>query len=307
MPNAQAHATARSVADAGRFLPGSQQFNTSFNQAIRTNINDGGSKFNDATDLFHFEGQYNLSEFVKVVDVIVGASYRIYSLNSNGTIFVDTTGRIKISEVGGYVQAQKKFFNDVLKLTGSVRFDKNENFDHRFTPRATALVRVAPDNNVRVSVQTAYRFPSAQDQYINLLTGGANRLIGGLPQFNTFFKFNTNPAYTSESIVAYRNSFAAGTPNPTLLKQAPFNVIKPESVRSYELGYRGLLTKKLLVDVYGYYSRYQEFIGRVAVGRGKSGNPAAAPTELASPFTTDNYSFTINTERDVQALSLIPI
>ncbi len=191
--------------------------------------------------------------------------------------------------------------SDRLKLTASIRFDKNENFDHRFTPRATALYTVAPDNNVRFSVQTAYRFPSAQDQYINLLTGGANRLIGGLPQFSTFFKFNTNPAYTSESVVAYRNSFAAGTPNPTLLKQAPFDVIKPESVRSYELGYRGLVTKQLLIDVYGYYSRYQEFIGRVAVGRGKSGNPATAATELVSPFTTDNYSFTVNAERDVQA------
>ncbi len=301
LSDAQAHATARSVADAGRFLPGSPQFNAAFNQAIRTNINDGGAKFNDATDLYHFEAQYNLSEAIKVVDVLVGASYRIYSLNSSGTIFVDTAGRINISEVGAYVQGQKKLLSDRLKLTASIRFDKNENFDHRFTPRATALYTVAPDNNVRFSVQTAYRFPSAQDQYINLLTGGANRLIGGLPQFSTFFKFNTNPAYTSESVVAYRNSFAAGTPNPTLLKQAPFDVIKPESVRSYELGYRGLVTKQLLIDVYGYYSRYQEFIGRVAVGRGKSGNPATAATELVSPFTTDNYSFTVNAERDVQA------
>ena len=298
----QAHAAARAAAEQGRFLPGSSQFNAAFKQAVSTSINKGGAKFDDATDLYHYEGQYNLSEKIKVIDVIIGASYRVYSLNSNGTIFVDTTGRIKISEVGSYVQFQKKFLNDVLKLTGSLRYDKNENFDGRFTPRATALVRVAPDNHLRVSFQTAYRFPSAQDQYINLLTGGANRLIGGLPQFNTFFKFNTNPAYTSESIVAYRNTVATATPNPTLLKQAQFQVIKPETVRSYEIGYRGLLTKRFLLDFYGYYSRYQEFIGRVAVGRGKSGNPASFATELASPFTTDNYSFTINTANDVKAI-----
>jgi outer membrane receptor protein involved in Fe transport len=296
--DAQAHAAARAAAEQGRFLPGSPQFNAAFKQAVNLSINKNGAKFDDATDLYHYEGQYNLSEQIKVVDVIVGASYRIYSLNSNGTIFVDTTGRIKISEVGSYIQLQKKLLNDVLKLTGS---DKNENFDGRFTPRATALVRVAPDNHVRVSFQTAYRFPSAQDQYINLLTGGANRLIGGLPQFNTFFKFNTNPAYTSESVVAYRASVATGTPNPTLLKQAQFQVINPETVRSYEIGYRGLITKKLLLDFYGYYSRYQNFIGRVAVARGKSGNPAAFATELASPFTSDNYAFVYNTPNDVQA------
>jgi outer membrane receptor protein involved in Fe transport len=299
--DAQAHAAARVAADAGRYLPGTSQFDAAFKNAISTSINKGGAKFDDATDLYHFEGQYNLSEAIKFADVIVGASYRTYDLNSNGTIFVDTAGRIKISEFGSYMQVQKRLLNDVLKLTGSLRYDKNENFDGRFTPRATALVKVAPDNNVRVSFQTAYRFPSAQDQYINLLTGGANRLIGGLPEFNTFFKFNTNPAYTSESVVAYRATVAAGTPNPTLLQQAQFTVVKPERVRSYEIGYRGLLTKKLLLDFYGYYSRYQDFIGRVAVARGKSGDPNRAATDLASPFTSDNYSFVYNTPNDVQA------
>lgn len=300
-PDAQAHAAARAAAEQGRFLPGTTQFNTAFKQAINTSINSGGAKFDDATDLYHYEGQYNFSEKLKVLDVIVGASYRLYSLNSNGTIFVDTTGRIKINEVGSYIQVQKKLLNDVLKLTGSLRYDKHENFDGRFTPRATVLVKVAPDNNVRVSFQTAYRFPSAQDQYINLLTGGSNRLIGGQPEFNTYFKFNTNPGYTAESVVAYRTTVASGTPNPTLLKTAQFQTIKPETVRSYEIGYRGLLTKRLLIDFYGYYSRYENFIGRVAVGRGKSGDPARAPIDLASPFTTDNYSFVYNTTNDVQA------
>lgn len=299
--SAQSHAAARAAADAGRLLPGTTGYQSAFNQAVRTSINKGGAKFDDATDLYHFEGQYNFSN-VKVVDWIVGASYRVYHLNSHGTIFADTTGPINISEVGVYTQLQKSFLNDLLKLTGSLRYDKNENFNGRVTPRATALVRVAPNNNIRLSYQTAYRFPSTQDQYINLLTGGANRLIGGLPQFNTFFQFNTNPAYTSESIVAYRNSIAAGAPNPTLLKQAQFQVIKPERANSYELGYRGLLTKKLLADAYVYYSQYKDFIGRTAVGRGQSGNPANAPVDLASPFTTNNYSFVINTTNDVKAI-----
>ena len=87
----------------------------------------------------------------------------ITCLNSPGTIFADTTGPINIGEVGVYTQLQKSFLNDVLKLTGSLRYDKNANFEGRFTPRGTALVRIFPNNNIRFSVQTAYRFPSAQD------------------------------------------------------------------------------------------------------------------------------------------------
>jgi outer membrane receptor protein involved in Fe transport len=299
--DAQAHAAARGNADAGRFLPGSTGYKDAFNTAINTSINKGGAKFQDATDLYHLEGQYNFDK-VKVVDLMVGASYQLFRLNSQGTIFVDTTGPININEYGGYVQVQKWLLNDKLKLTGSVRYDRSQNFKGRFTPRITGLIKVAENNNIRLSFQTAYRFPATQDQYINLLTGGSNRLIGGLPEFNTYFRFNTNPAYTAESIDSYRNSIAGGTPNPTLLKAAQFQKIKPETMNSFEIGYKGLLTKKLLIDVYSYYSRYKDFIGRVAVGRGKSGDPALAPRELPSPFTTDNYSFVINTTNNVKAI-----
>ena len=298
--NEQAHGLARTAADQGRFLPGSPQFKDAFKRAINTPISKGGAKFDDATDMYHYEGQLNLSEQVKVAEVLVGAHYRRFSLNSNGTIFADTTGAIPINEYGGYIQLQKKFLDDALKITVSGRYDKNQNFEGRFTPRASALIRVAPDNNIRISYQTGYRFPSTQDQYINLLTGGVNRLIGGLPQFNTFFKFDQVAAHTAESIVAYRN----GGNNPALLKVATFTGIKPETMRSYELGYRGLVTKKLLLDVYGYYSQYKDFLARVAVGRGRSAspNPVVNFTELASPFTTSNYSFITNSTSTVKAL-----
>jgi outer membrane receptor protein involved in Fe transport len=305
LPDAQAHYMARAAADAGRFIPGTPQFQAAFNNAISTPISKGGAKFADKSDLNHIEGQLNLTSYLNnVVDVIVGSHFRQYVLNSQGTIFADTAGKIKINEYGAYLQAQKKFLGDILKLTGSVRYDKNENFKGRFTPRLSAVVQVAKDNNIRLSYQTAYRFPSNQDQWINLQTP-ASRLIGGLPVFETFFNFKNSPAYTAESIVAYRATVAAGTPNPLVLQTAPFASLKPESVKSYELGYRGLmLNKKLLVDVYGYYSKYEDFLGRVAVGRGQSANPSLAvqAQELASPFTTTNYSFITNTSTPVKAL-----
>ena len=299
VPDAQAHQAARNAAETGRFLPGTQQYQDAFNKAISTPISQGGAKFTDKTNLYHAEAQYNFTSVVKFAEVLAGASYRVYHLNSGGTIFADTAGPINITEYGAYLQLQKRVFNDVLKLTASGRYDKNENFTGRFTPRFSALIKVAKDNNIRLSYQVAYRFPSTQDQYINLQTPSA-RLVGGLEGFNTFYKFNVNPAYTAESITAYRNSFA-GTPNPGLLQASPFVDIKPETVNSYEIGYRGLLTKRLLIDAYGYMSRYKNFIGRVAAGRGQSGLDANKYTELASPFTTSNYSFPVNSSQTIKA------
>lgn len=245
--------------------------------------------------MYHYEGQWNLTEYIKVVEVLIGANYRTYHLDSKGTIFADTASPIKIDEYGGYLQLQKRLFNDVLKLTASGRYDKSKNFDGRFTPRVTALVRVARDNNIRVSYQTAYRFPSTQDQYINLNTPGT-RLIGGLPSFQTFFNFTTNPVFTAESIGEFRNSIAAGTPNPALLQQAQFRSLEPETVNSYEVGYRGLPTSQLLVDAYVYYSVYKDFIGRVAVGRASPGG------NIANPLASENYSYPVNSDESVKAI-----
>jgi outer membrane receptor protein involved in Fe transport len=290
-----AHVAARSAAETGRLLPGTPGFESAFNTAINNDIKEGGAKFADKSSLYHYEGQWNLSEYFKVLEVLVGGNFRTYKLNSKGTIFADTTGPIKINEYGAYLQLQKRLLNDVLKLTASGRYDKSTNFDGRFTPRITALVKVAKDNNIRLSYQTAYRFPSTQDQYINLNTPGT-RLIGGLPEFQTFFHFDTNPVYTAESIGAYRLSVAAGTPNPALLQKAQFETLEPETVNSYEIGYRGLPTSQLLVDAYVYYTVYKDFIGRVAVGR------AAPGGNIANPLASENYSYPVNSDESVKAI-----
>lgn len=294
-PDAQAHGAARGASETGRLLPGTSGFQTAFEAATNTDIKNGGAKFADKSALYHIEGQVNLSDYVKVVEVLVGGNYRVYHLNSGNTIFREDNGPINIEEYGGYVQLQKRLFNDVLKLTASGRYDKSKNFDGRFTPRVTALVRVARDNNIRLSFQTAYRFPSTQDQYIDLNVPGA-RLIGGLPLFQTAYNFTSNPVYTAESIGDFRASVAAGAPNPGLLQKAPFKTLKPEVANSYEFGYRGLVTRQLLFDAYVYYCEYKDFIGRRAVGR------AAPNGNIANPLGSENYSYPENSESNVKAI-----
>lgn len=292
---ATAHAIARGASEVGRYQPGSTQFNTAFKNSTTTSINDGGSQFADKSALYQFEGQYNFSQFVKVLDVLVGADFRSYHLNSANTIFYEPDGPIKIGEFGAYLQLQKSLFNDILKLSASGRYDKSKNFKGRFTPRATATIQVAKDNNIRLSYQQAYRFPNNQDQYINLATPGTI-LIGCLPEFNDLYNFSGNPVYTATSVVAFRNSG-----DPTKLVQAEFAKAKPETMQSYEIGYRGVISSKLLIDAYFYFSKYQDFIAREAVARGASNNPATSIAELASPFTSSNYSFVVNSPTPVKA------
>ncbi len=104
-----AHQFARGVADMGRPAPGSAEFKKLFDQVRSIPISQGGGLFVDKTDLYNVEGQYDLSDKTsKVADVLVGANYKRYVLNSEGTLFADSTGKIPINEVGAYVQITKK-------------------------------------------------------------------------------------------------------------------------------------------------------------------------------------------------------
>lgn len=259
--DAAAHSAARAFADQGRPAAGSAAFNSFFDQVRSTPIPAGGL-FLDRSDLWVTEGQYNFKEIIPFVELIVGASWKKYILNSQGTLFIDYDGNIDINEYGAYGQLTKKLLNDRLTLSVSGRYDKNENFKGRFTPRATALVKLAQDHNIRLSYQTAYRFPSTQQQYINLEIGGGQFLVGGLPWIlnGNLPGGKTGPGLGSGTVFRLNNSAQP-------IGSYQYREFKPESVTSYEIGYKGLIAKRLLIDAYYYTGEYQNFLGRTLVGK----------------------------------------
>lgn len=297
MSDIDAHNAARLVADQGRPAPGSDAFRKLFDKVRSIPISKGGGLFVDKTDLYNIEGQYNLSKYTAAfADVLVGANYKRYVLNSEGTLFADSSGKIPINEYGAYIQASKKVWNDRLNIIASARYDKNDNFEGRFTPRISFVIKVAEDNNIRLSYQQAYRFASTQMQYINLRVGGGTALIGGVPSFKTFYHFNTNPVYSVD-----QNLFAG---NPQVNTVPAF---KAESVNSFEGGYKGLLAnKKLLVDMYGYYGIYDNFLSRTIIAQSVNGDksvftgsPEAIRANLSNPELVTTYSIPVNVKGDV--------
>lgn len=298
-----AHQQARAFADQGRYVPGTPQFEAAKND-VKSRPIPTGAKFLDRSDLWAGEGQVGLSDmlgFTNKVNVIAGAQYKQYVLNSEKTIFADSAGKLKPAEYGVYVQLKKALFNETLTLTAAGRYDKHTNFDGRFTPRVTAVFKVAPENYLRASYQTAYRFPTNQDQYINLNTV-STFLIGMIPEFQTYYRANsTNPTYTAASVGAYR---AGSLADSTRLVRASFAESKPETVSSYEIGYKAAI-RKFFFDAYVYYSEYQDFLERVAVvqsnndgwGTGPSGNVNQG--QIYNPGSSRNLSYLQNTDQDV--------
>ncbi|WP_460915994.1 TonB-dependent receptor domain-containing protein [Spirosoma areae] len=214
-----AHLTARGVADQGRPAPGSDAYNTLYEKVRTTPISQGGGAFTDKSNLYHIDAVYNFKNQIKFADLLIGANYRQYQLGSEGTLFADQAegrnGRIGISEYGGFAQVSKSLFSEHLKLTGSVRYDKNQNFDGQFTPRVSAVTTFG-DHNFRVSYQTGFRIPTTQNQYIDLQTPQA-RLIGALPEFYT--RYNLANSYARPDVAAVGAAIQTQAASPAFQKQ----------------------------------------------------------------------------------------
>lgn len=175
---------ARAAADAAfRTDPNSAEFRSIFNSVIKNPDLTQGAKFVDSSRLYHSDINYNFHELIEFAEVQIGGSARRYVLNSNGTIFTDPSdGTINYDEFGIYTQLQKKMLYDRLKLTGSIRYDKAQNFEGNFSPRLS--VSFSPDDErnhiFRASYQTGFRNPTTQDQYVGLNLGNSI-LIGSAP------------------------------------------------------------------------------------------------------------------------------
>ena len=275
------HGTARATADVGRLVPGTAGFNAALD-AIKAKALPSGAKFTDKSALYHLEGMYNLTEKLNnKVELIVGANYRQYALNSEGTLFAlqDNGSEFTINEFGGYAQASKKLFADHLKVTGSLRYDKNENFDGVFSPRISGVLTQGT-SNFRASLQTGFRIPTTQDQYINLLTPSA-RLLGGLAVVQDRYKLSGN-SYTLQSILASPS-------DPTKWITYKSKAWKPEQVQTFELGYKGMITPQMFVDFYAYQSNFTNF---------SAGQVVAQPsTTLAGSL--NYFSFPSNVDNEV--------
>ena len=280
--SASFHDAARTTADNGRLLPGTPAFDAAAQKVkdkpIPGDANGVGAKFNDKTNLYQGEFMYNFKNQISFMELMVGGNIRQYDLNSDGTIFAkDDAGKeFNILEYGGYLQVGKRLLNEQLKLTGALRYDKNENFEGQFSPRLSAVFTFLQTHNIRASYQTGFRIPHCQDQYIDLLTPQA-RLLGGLPFLRERYGLNTGPVYTLESV-------QAGAP-----QQYTFKEFKPEKIVAFELGYKALIANKLVIDAYVYTNTFKNF------------NGVQILVQPTSPTTRNIYSIPVNYEKDIKS------
>ena len=312
------HSAARTFADQGRFLPGTAEFDQSKDASIHNYGLSGAGVFSKSK-FYHTDGQYDFSSAVKVVELLAGGSFRNYKMFTNGSLFDDKENKIGIKEYGAFLQAGKKLLDDKLKLSASIRYDKNENFEGNFTPRFSGVYTIDNVHNFRASYQTGFRNPTPVDQFIHLNVGPIT-ILGGAPSNSAGLNVYENSFTAASAAVfgpAVGAAIAGGTPPPNaiaqnkdLLVKSNVAYIKPEQQRAFEVGYKGLINEKLLFDLNYYYSTYTNFILNTVVLKPTANvlaadgsiNPAAA-AEVANR-TTGAFQLYTNATDKVSAQGL---
>lgn len=252
----QAAATAAAAANTAtaNIVPsaGDPRF-AALRQAGLDNQGNFNPSFQNNSWFWDYSGQYKLP--IEALDVIVGASYRAFTLTSDGTLFGDgpnsVIGQGERSEIdnyewGTYIQLKKGFIDNRLKLNFAGRLDNFQNFDSRFSPRFSAVYSAGADrqHNFRASYAQAFRAPTQVDQYIYLDIGSI-LLMGNIGE-------NANQGYNAILLT----DLAQGNFNQTFI-----NPLDLEQMNTWEVGYKGILFDGFYVDLSYYRSNYTNFIG----------------------------------------------
>lgn len=282
------HSQAEAIANLGGggieadFLaPGTQRFDDAFNDITSklSNTEEQGTRFYDRSSLYHIHGEYKFepewAEFIRV-----GANARRYTPVSKGTVFYDTLDiAITNFEVGMYAGLEKKFADDKLTLSATVRTDKNQNFKWLLSPAASLVWKPSAGNYFRMSFSSAIRNPTLTDQYLNLNVGRAI-LAGNLN--------GVKDLITIESFLDYTNAL-----NVAELEYFDIEAVRPERVKTFEVGYRTTLFNQVYVDASYYYNIYNDFLGY------NIGIDAEFDAATGIPDNLQVYRYSANSENEV--------
>jgi iron complex outermembrane recepter protein len=236
-----------------RLEPGTEEFENALNNITsRISFLEGGTAFYDKSSLNHIHTEYQF--YPGLTNIKIGANFRQYSPDTKGSIFMDTASRISNTEFGIYSGFERNLFFDKLKVNGTFRMDKNENFDFNFSPAASLVYKATETDIIRLSFSSAVRNPTLSDQYLYYNVGRAI-LIGNLHGHGADYGENL---VTVQSLVNY---YMPAQLNKDSLKFFSVDPIRPEKAKSAELGYRTTLFNRFYIDANYYYSKYTDFIG----------------------------------------------
>ncbi len=213
-----------------------------------------GAPLHEKSSVFHGEVQTNFNLLEDALRVILGASHRLYSVDTRATLMAN-----KQEDNTSGVLAQLEYApTDWIKLVGAARWDRSTLHEDQISPKGAVVWSPSPDHSLRATVNQAFQVPNYSEFYLRVGAGFANVSL---------FRSPLNPNGTIP-VLARGNSR-----------------LSVEKITGYEVGYKGVfLEKSVFVTLDAYSNDAKNFITDLLQGvnpdfpfvppAGFAGNPA---------------------------------
>jgi iron complex outermembrane receptor protein len=200
------------------------------------------------------QGNYIVAPLLNTA-VVFGSQYRDDVVSSDRQWLTD---RVKKSDISnsqkGYYAQTTTPVASWLDVVLAGRLDYPTTYDKQWSPKAGVVVKPMTDQAFRVTFNRAYKSPT-------------------ILQTNFFI-----PDWTSV-ISIYGNTDGFVVKNAAGVTTATYTPLVPETNKTWEYGYKGILAKRLYLDGTYYHSDYENFMSPLAV--------------ISNPFTgaTATYAY----------------
>ena len=268
---------------------GSTQLNSLKQSIISKNIPDGGARVFDKSSMYNFDFNYNFKNLISSFNLLFGANVKYTVINSEGSIFFDKPGDpLGIYELGAFLQYTDEWLSKRVFPNISLRLDKNQYFSTRITPRFSMVYDLDNQSSkfLRLSAQTAFRFPSVVDQWTDLYVAPVN-VVGGQSVLQDQYNLRDSNIYPLDG----NNPVLS---NPILTDVFIMPEFGPEKVTAFEIGYKSLyLNKRILLDAYVFYNNYNGFLAQQLLSQDPSGEDKRFITTVSLDQPVNSYGWAL--------------
>jgi iron complex outermembrane receptor protein len=224
------------------------------------------------------QGNYTLQPLLNTTFVF-GAQFRRDQVSSDRQWLTDRISGedIKNDQTGVYAQSTTPV-NKYLDVVLAGRLDYPENYDQQFSPKAGVIFKPMNDQAIRVTFNRAYKSPT-------------------ILQTDFFI-----PDWTS-IISIYGNTTGFQMTKADGSVVSTYKAMEPETNKTWELGYKGVLVNRLYVDGTYFRSDYKNFMSPLTI----IGNPfAGANATFAKPLSNPN-GIPVNASGQIVTQAATPI
>jgi outer membrane receptor for ferrienterochelin and colicins len=204
------------------------------------------------------QGNYTVQPLLNT-SFVFGAQYRRDQVSSSRQWLTDRiTGEdIKNDQKGVYAQSTTPV-NKYLDVVLAGRLDFPESYDEQFSPKAGVIIKPLADQAFRVTYNRAFKSPTIlQTDFF-------------IPDWTAIIAIYGNTT-------GFKRTNTGGT-------TVTYNPMEPETNKTWEFGYKGVLANRFYLDGTYFRSNYQNFMSPLTIIQNPFNTAAAGGPFYAAPL-----------------------